>query len=124
MKRLQDSERDTESLTDKSACLEAIAEGCDTAGEMIGKCDQLFAPQYGPHILCSSTHRAKGLEADRVWLLRDTYHEERGHEEQNLLYVAITRSKGELIYVYKEDPNEASTPEPCDHRLAFDREAR
>ena len=52
----------------------------------------------GSRICLSTTHRAKGLEAPRVWMLAETY---RGGttEEDNLRYVAITRAQQELIYV-------------------------
>lgn len=49
-------------------------------------------------ITCSSVHRAKGLEADRVFVLAETL---RDHtvEEMNIRYVAITRAKRELVWV-------------------------
>lgn len=58
----------------------------------------------------STVHRAKGLEADRVWLLETTFKAKRrgedegdgwrsGAEEANIRYVAITRSKHELVWL-------------------------
>lgn len=106
--RLTEAERDTQSVIDKADCLEALCEGCRNVGEVISKCEQLFGDAAKGDargaILLSSTHRAKGLEADRVWLLRDTYMRWPGSEEANLLYVAITRSKHELIYVHDVQP--------------------
>ncbi len=101
--RLAAAERDTQSTVDKADCIEALCEGCDSIEEVIAKCERLFGESSagGEAILLSSTHRAKGLEAERVWLLRDTYLRWPGDEETNLLYVAITRSKHELIYVHK-----------------------
>jgi len=59
-------------------------------------------------IKLSSIHKAKGLEAHRVFFLRPKGGEcphpmaktgwQRG-QEQNLLYVAITRAIEELVYV-------------------------
>lgn len=104
VKRLTEAERDTQSTIDKAECLHALCEGCERVEDVIAKCERLFADTSAAGaILLSSTHRAKGLEAPRVWLLRDTYCRWKGAEEENLLYVAITRSKGELIYVYGKD---------------------
>lgn len=102
--RLTEAERDTQSVIDKADCLEALCEGCASTDAVIDKCERLFGEAKSPAgaILLSSTHRAKGLEADRVWLLRGTYLRWPGDEEENLLYVAITRSKRELIYVSDE----------------------
>lgn len=103
--RLTEAERDTQTTTDKADCLEALCEGCRTVGDAIAKCEKLFGEvSQGAKdaILLSSTHRAKGLEAERVWVLRDTYLRWEGDEEENLLYVAVTRSKHELIYVTTE----------------------
>jgi DNA helicase-2/ATP-dependent DNA helicase PcrA len=98
--RLIEKDRDTQAVVDKAACLTAIAMQCKDVGDMLKRIEALFSDS-GPRsaITLSSTHRAKGLEADRVWLLRDTYLKWKGAEEENLLYVAITRSKRELIFV-------------------------
>jgi superfamily I DNA/RNA helicase len=54
----------------------------------------------------ATVHGAKGLEADRVYLMRETFarHQERPPEpippeELNLEYVAITRARHELVWV-------------------------
>ena len=46
-----------------------------------------------------STHKSKGLEADRVWLLGSTYVRQWREEERNIWYVAVTRCKRELFVV-------------------------
>lgn len=73
-------------------------------------------------ILCSTVHKVKGLEADRVYLLKQTFasHRERlfrdgdnwisvigmaDPDEKNLEYVGITRAKEHLIWVDIEGPD-------------------
>lgn len=76
----------------------------DSFDEIIERCNK-FSPEESKHsdvskcITLSSTHRFKGLERDRVFVLIDTYDAEAGGEEANLLYVAQTRAKSHLTYV-------------------------
>jgi len=80
------------------------------SGEKYDKAVKLVAPAG---TLCSSIHRAKGLEAKRVFILRPDLMPhpkaksdwEKG-QEANLQYVAITRAIDELIYVQKGGDNE------------------
>ncbi|MCU0208914.1 ATP-binding domain-containing protein, partial [Mycobacterium tuberculosis] len=54
-------------------------------------------------VIFSTTHKAKGLERDRVFVLINTYRYGPGvtGEEANLWYVAVTRAKSELYLVRK-----------------------
>jgi len=90
-----------EELADRVETIHALSEGCATVAELLTRIESLFddAAPNGSRILLSSTHKAKGLEWDRVWLLWDTYRPSGVREEQNLCYVAITRAKAELVIV-------------------------
>lgn len=101
--RLAAAEKPTDAVQDRCDCVRALCEGAPSVAEVIARCERLFADNGEPGILLCSTHRAKGLEAERVWLLRETYLRfGSSEEERNLLYVAISRSKHELIYVYEK----------------------
>jgi DNA helicase-2/ATP-dependent DNA helicase PcrA len=100
--RLTKLGRDTQAVADRAACLHVLCESCATVRELLDKIERLFADKGAPGIQLMSTHKSKGLEADRVWLLRDTYCKWPGAEEENLLYVGITRSKRELVYVREQ----------------------
>ncbi len=52
-----------------------------------------------PAVTLSAVHRAKGLEWDRTFLLEGTFRRERGGEEANVWYTAVTRAKRELVWV-------------------------
>jgi DNA helicase-2/ATP-dependent DNA helicase PcrA len=102
--RLATAGRSIQNAIDKADCLRALMRGCCNPGDVIAKIDTLTAAtESGTGIQLMTTHKAKGLEADTVWLLRDTYCAwDDGVEEQNLLYVGITRAKDRLYLVRKE----------------------
>lgn len=120
--RLDAKDRDAQPIHDKADCLRAVATGQPNIDAVIDSIESLFAVCDDDGIAhefieLSSTHRSKGLEADVVWLLRDTYCQPRkgqhgiSQEEKNLLYVAITRARKELIYVAKSAADEALAAE-------------
>ena len=49
-------------------------------------------------VMLATCHKAKGLEADRVWLAAGTF-KIRSHDDSMIKYVAITRAKSELHFV-------------------------
>lgn len=95
---------DIDRIRDQADVLYAFIMDADTTKEMFNKLDTLFTnvdgEPFASHVLCSSVHKAKGLEASRVFVLRDTFYR-RGpsSEEDNCLYVAITRAKSHLTLV-------------------------
>lgn len=99
-----------ESVQDRAGVLLAVTADVDTLDEVFIALDKLFSDvDDATAITFSSTHRAKGLERDRVFMLTGTYCRMRRNkdgewvepklEEYNLKYVAITRAKTELVYV-------------------------
>lgn len=94
---------------DRADCIVCFTGGCDTVDQVVGKIESVFTDSLDTvGIKLSSIHKAKGLEAHRVFFLRPKGGEcphpmaktgwQRG-QEQNLLYVAITRAIEELVYV-------------------------
>lgn len=84
----------------------ALSEDVTGMDELYGKIESLFSETYdverSDYVVCSSVHKAKGLEASRVFLLAETLYPGNRHdvmEEQNIEYVAITRAKHHLSMV-------------------------
>jgi DNA helicase II / ATP-dependent DNA helicase PcrA len=101
------SDRAKANADDRALCVLEIAQDqrSQSVTALVNSLEELFADsdQPGSLITLSSTHKAKGLEAEKVWLLRDTYNDKGGiQEEMNLFYVAQTRAKNELVYVKTE----------------------
>jgi len=91
---------DTTGIEDKAACVHALAEGAASIAEVIAKIESLFSDADNANrIVCSTTHKAKGLERDRVYVLKSTYRAQRNTEEANLWYVAVTRARKSLFIV-------------------------
>lgn len=95
-------------LEDKYQCLLAFTEGASTTEQVIRKIESVFVDGDTSGIRFSSIHRAKGLEAKRVFLLMPesapiphymAKSEWQIAQEWNLKYVAITRAIEELVYV-------------------------
>jgi DNA helicase-2/ATP-dependent DNA helicase PcrA len=92
-------------INDKYDTLVAIADNCQQPHEFPIKTEDLFSDTTDGIIL-STVHKAKGLEAYRVFILRPDL---MPHplaktpaamtQEENLQYVAWTRSKAELYFV-------------------------
>jgi superfamily I DNA/RNA helicase len=95
-------------INDQADMLAALADGCVNVAEILNRVNTLFgdseeggAPQNA--IVCSSVHRAKGLEADRVFVLEETIRDN-DDEECNIAYVAYTRAKKHLTLVGERKP--------------------
>lgn len=97
-----DKEDKAEELKDRQTVLLSLCEGLTTTDQLRFRIENLFedVTEIGAGLITfSSTHKAKGLEADRVWILENTFKPWKGGEEKRLYYVAITRAKKELYLV-------------------------
>lgn len=105
-----------ELVKDKAAILRALCDGLQNPAELIVRLDTMFGDSEDdrrPAVVCSSIHKAKGLEAHRVFILKHTLYPQRARaakngkpinpatdlEEQNLEYVACTRAIDRLVWV-------------------------
>lgn len=96
-----DKEHLIEAARDKVAALVAMTDGLSSLSELRVRIEKVFANDGGPKLMFSSVHRAKGMETKRVFVLQPTFFNIRGSrsEEQNLWYVAITRTMEQLYLV-------------------------
>jgi DNA helicase II / ATP-dependent DNA helicase PcrA len=93
------------------ACYEAF--NCSSLFEFCREIENLFTDGTAA-VELSTIHRAKGLEVDRVFIIRPDklplcwkgQLPWQAKQEQNLKYVAITRAKKELYWV---EPTAAET---------------
>ena len=103
--RLTRAETDPAGIIDQRDCIEALSEGETAVAAVIAKIERLFADgDDRSRITLSTTHKAKGMERDRVFLLRATYFQrartpQQAQEEANLYYVAVTRARVTLRLV-------------------------
>lgn len=105
---------EVQSLIDRLSVIQVLATGCYDTSDIIRKIDSLFSGE-SDSILLSSIHKSKGLEANRVFILGDDLMplkraelEWEKEQEENLMYVAYTRAKSELIFI--DDIDDYSQP--------------
>jgi DNA helicase-2/ATP-dependent DNA helicase PcrA len=93
-----------DAITDRVECIRVIQDRSGARGPkgLITAIEELFGDDH-PSVTLSSVHKAKGLEAGRVFLAEpDRLASPRGagwqlQQERNLAYVAYTRAERELI---------------------------
>ena len=91
-----------EGVNDQADMLGDLADGAKSIDDVIARVEALFTDDGlgdAGVITCSSVHRSKGLEADRVFILKNTLRASGDREEENIAYVAITRAKNTLVWV-------------------------
>lgn len=104
LKRLLSERRDPSATLDKAECLLNLCEGVLTIKDLKETIDSLFSDvSDNKKVLFGTTHKMKGKETDRVFMLADTYRYGPGveGEESNLYYVCITRARKALYIVRK-----------------------
>lgn len=99
---VKNSEKRIEQVSDIAETLQAISEGASSVTDAEIRLQNIFQDTdetSKPAVVLSSVHKAKGLEWKRVFLLSETFRAGRGGEEENIYYVALTRSMSELYFV-------------------------
>lgn len=90
-------------IDDDCAVVSAFIEGSSSYADLVNRLKQSGSgddqPVRSDAIMCSTVHKAKGLEAKTVWLLGGSFfgNVDEESEESNICYVAITRSKDRLF---------------------------
>ncbi len=103
------ADQKAELIQDQFETLEALAEASNSVKDMSNRLYSLFADvddNPRPSVVCSSVHKAKGLEWPRVFILNETFNRQHKNatvesmeEEKNIHYVAITRTMESLFVV-------------------------
>lgn len=96
-----------DAIEDRAETILALCEGAVELSTLRTRINKLFGEASGKGavdpkttLILSSTHKAKGLEAKRVWVLAPTYRQTSGDQEEvNLFYVAATRALEDLRLV-------------------------
>lgn len=101
------NEQNPQTIEDKANCIKILIDSSNTNSiqSLIGYIEGLFSDDKA-EITFSSIHKAKGLEADNVFILEpqlmpSPYAEQDWEiiQEQNIEYVAITRAKKNLYFI-------------------------
>lgn len=93
-------------MEDMLNATEVLAKDCNTIDDMKKKINTLFSDTEKQGIIFSSAHKAKGLEANNVHIIKPEFMPLKSatldwekEQEHNLHYVAITRAKSILNYI-------------------------
>jgi DNA helicase-2/ATP-dependent DNA helicase PcrA len=108
-------DRNPERLYDQAECLRFFVDSLDedsrTVDSLVAKIELMFVEQpTATRLTLSTVHKAKGLEFETVFILDfEKYMPSRWAvqdwakiQEQNIIYVAVTRAKHRLVYINSE----------------------
>lgn len=100
-------------LCDKIETLEILSQNIETKTELIEKIIEIFSDENKNGICLSTVHKAKGLETNNVFILNNylmpskyVKTEWEKQQEMNIQYVAYTRPKEKLSFIYSKSENE------------------
>ncbi len=105
--KLKKRGRDAEimALQDRVDTISALSHNAETVDDLHLRIAQIFSDNVSGIVFCT-IHRAKGLEAKRIFILKPELLPHpmakqpwQQKQERNLKYVAVTRSQGELYWV-------------------------
>lgn len=101
---------DISTYLDQIRALEAISEGLTTKEELVSRIERMFTDKKEEGISLSTIHKAKGLEADNVYIAcrslmpcKSATLDWEKEQEKNLQYVAYTRAKHKLAFLNEDD---------------------
>ena len=97
--------------------LETLSEGINTKDELLARIDEIFPKKTKKEgIILSTIHKAKGLEADNVYIAcrylmpsRSAKKPWEKEQERNLMYVAYTRARNVLGFIDDKDMKKYDT---------------
>lgn len=121
-------ETKAEAVQDRVDTLLALKDGCRSLDDLEAKITGLFSNSEDGHqntLTLSTVHKAKGREWDRVFVLgfekympsRWARQDWQREQENNLIYVAFTRAKRDLLLVSVE-PRAAADAKPAETKEA------
>lgn len=108
--KLKEKNINTDNVIDRYECLINLCDECKSLEEVSKKITELFNDTDEKNVvICSTVHKAKGLERDDVFLLRWTFRVwfdqlqwiEKPNENGNIVYVAGSRTRKRLFFVHK-----------------------
>lgn len=111
MAKLAAASRETESQATEDRCdtLQVLAMGCSRTADIAKRIESVFSDADSSGVTFCTGHRAKGLEATNIFILRPdlcphpkSKKEWQLEQEYNLKYVMQTRAMSRLCYVTKE----------------------
>ena len=93
-------------LKDKIETLSILSEGINTMSQLIDRVSRIFTNDIQEGIILSTVHKAKGLEANNIYIARKDLFKSQSkntawerEQERNLEYVAYTRPKRMLSFL-------------------------